>query len=112
WRAGRIGDHLLDERLQRNRAEWRFFGRLPDDRVAANEADHSVPGPHGHGKIECRYHADWTQRMPIFGQAMSGPLAGDRSTKKLTAESDGVIANVDDFLNFAESFGPNFSGFP
>ena len=48
----------LHECLAGDRRERRFLRRLPDDRVAAHEAEHRVPRPHGDRKVERRDHAD------------------------------------------------------
>ena len=49
--------------------------------------------------------------MPCFHHAVAGTLGGDRQAVQLAGETDGEIADVDHFLNFAFAFGDDFSGF-
>ena len=57
-------------------AQRRFFRGFPDHRVAADQGQHGVPGPDGHGEIEGRDHPDRPQRMPLLGQAVPGRSLG------------------------------------
>ena len=103
---------LLHECLTRDRTQRRLLRRLPHDRVAAHQTDHRVPSPNGDWKVERRDDADRPERMPILGQPMAGPLAGDRLAIKLPAKSNGEIADVDHFLNFAAGLRQNLAGLP
>ena len=60
------------------RGERRFFGRLPDHRVAAYQRQGGIPCPNRYRKIEGADHAHHTQRVPalVCGKSvLSGGLA-------------------------------------
>ena len=76
-----------DNRLAGDRAQRRLLRRLPHDRVAAHQRRASRSTPRPRREIERRDHADRPQRMPLLGQPMAGPLAGDRLAVQLPAQA-------------------------
>ena len=50
--------------------------------------------------------------MPLLGQAVPRPLAGDRQAVELPAQSHGEVAHVDHFLDFAQGLLGDLSHFP
>jgi len=54
----------LEQRLHRNRGQWRFLGRLPDERVAADKGEGRVPRPDGDRKVEGSDDPGDAERMP------------------------------------------------
>ena len=105
-------EHSLDNALTGDRTQRRFLRRLPDDRIAADQRDHGVPRPDRHGEIKSRDHTDRPERMPLFGQPMTGTLAGDRQAIELPAQPYGKIAQVDHFLHLAQRLLRDLAGFP
>ena len=49
--------------------------------------------------------------MPGFHHAVAGTFGGDGQTVELARQADGEIADVDHFLDFAETFGRDLAGF-
>ena len=97
--------------LHGDRGERRLDRGLPDNAIAAHRREGHVPGPDGDGKVEGRDHTDRSQRMPLFEHPMPWAFAGHRQAVKLPREPHGEIADIDHFLNFAETFGANLAGF-
>ncbi len=60
----------LDEGLRRQRRERGLLGRLPDHRIAADEGQRRVPGPHRDGEVEGRDDAADAERMPGLHHAV------------------------------------------
>ncbi len=106
-----VFDGALNDGMDREPAEGRFFAGLPDDGVTADEGEHGVPGPDGHGEVEGGDDADHAQRVPLFHHAVRRTLAGDRQSVELSRQPDGEIAHVDPFLHFALGFGGDLAGF-
>src|SRR5207248_11207930 len=61
-----------------------------------------VPGPDSDGEVEGGDDADRAERMPLFHHAVGGAFGGDGEAVELAGESDGKVADVDHFLDFAE----------
>ena len=91
--------------------QGRFFRWLPDHRVAADQAIIAFQAQTATGKLKAADHADRPQRMPLFGQAVLRPLAGDRQSVELPAQTDREIADVDHLLDFAAGFAGDLAGF-
>ena len=107
--VGRLGNRAGRNGVAGHGAERRLFRRLPDQRIAADQRQHRVPGPHRDRKIEGRDHADRAERMPLLHQAVTRPLAGDREAVELAAQSDGEVADVDHLLDFAQRLFENLA---
>ena len=92
----------LDHRVAERR---RVLGRLPDDRVAAQDRRHQVPGRHGDREVargDDRGHAD---RRAEREQLLVGHLRRDRLAVQPPALADEEVAGVDDLLHLAARLG-------
>src|SRR6202007_2319837 len=77
----------LEQSLARKGAERRLFGGLPNERVAANKGDGSVPCPHRGRKIKGRDDACDAERMPRLHHSVARPFARERQTIELARKS-------------------------
>jgi hypothetical protein len=100
----------IEQSLAREGAERRFFGGLPNQRVAAYEGNRRVPRPHRDRKIEGADDARDAERVPRFHHSVARPLACDRAAVKLTRETRREAADVDHFLDFAKTLLQNLAG--
>ncbi len=87
-----------------------FFGRLPDDGVAADEREGGVPAPDGDGEIEGRDDAGDAEGVPLLHHAVVGALGLDGEAADGAGEAGGVDADVDHLLDLAAAFGEDFAG--
>ena len=104
--AGAFEEGLCGEGGERG-----FLGGLPDDGVAADERERSVPAPDGDGEVEGGDDAGDAERVPGLHHAMIGAFGRDGETSELAREAGGEGADVDHLLHFAEAFGEDLAGF-
>ncbi len=64
------------------------------------------------GKLKAVITPTGPSGMPLLGQAVPRPLAGDRQAVELPAQSHGKVAHVDHFLDFAQRLLGDLSHFP
>jgi hypothetical protein len=101
--------HLVGDVLHGYAGQWRLGRRLPHHRVAADRSDRRVPGPDGHGEIECGDNADRAQRVPLLVHSVQRALGVRGHAEKLAGQTDGIVADVDHLLHLAEPFGDDLA---
>ena len=82
-RVAKPPHRALDDRLRGQRRERRLLGGLPDHRVAADERERGVPGPHRHRKVESGDDAADAERMPSLHHPVVGALGRDGAAVEL-----------------------------
>jgi hypothetical protein len=82
---------------------------LPDDCIAANSRDRTIPTPDCYGKVEGRDHAHDSEWVPLFHQAMVAALRLDRQAVELAGQPNCEVADVDHLLHLAKGFGQDFA---
>ncbi len=102
--------HPRGNRLAGHRTQGGLLRRFPDQRVAADQGQHGVPGPDGDREVKGGDHPHHAQRVPLFGQAVFGPFRGDRQAVELAGEPDGEVADVDHLLDFADGLLSDLAG--
>src|SRR5271169_6300024 len=73
----------LDDRLCSQRRERSLLGWLPHHRVAADESESRIPGPHRHRKVESRDDATDAKWMPNLHHPVVGALGRDGAAVEL-----------------------------
>ena len=101
-----VGQAARDEQArQRVARRRRVLGGLPDDRVAAQDRRHEIPGGHGHREVaggDDRRHAD---RRAEREELLVGHLARHGLPVQAAALGEEEVAGVDDLLHLAERLG-------
>src|SRR5262249_53079681 len=72
-----------DDRLCGQRRERSLLGWLPHYRVAADESESRIPGPHRHGEVESRDDATDAERMPSLHHPVVAALGRDGAAIEL-----------------------------
>ena len=98
------------ERLAGQRGEQRLLGRLPHDRVAADEGQRGVPRPDRDREVERADDTDDAQRVPLLHHPVARPLGGDGQPEQLAGQADREVADVDHLLNLAQPLGADLAG--
>ena len=94
-----------DQRTESGGARGGVLGRLPDDRVAAEQRRHDVPGRHGHREVARRDDGRHPDRHPEREQLLVRHLGGHRLPVQPPPLAEEEIARVDDFLHLATRLG-------
>jgi len=111
WDASESGGGAVEDCLDGEGRERGLFRWLPHDGIAADQSQGGVPCPNGDGEIECGNDADGSQWMPRLAHVMERALAHRGQAIELARKASGEIADINHFLDFAESFGNDFAGF-
>ena len=104
--VGRIAEaahRARDHRLRGQRRQRRLLGRLPDHRVAADQRERGIPGPHRHRKVESGDDPADAERMPGLHHPVVGALGRDGAAVELARQPDREVADVDHLLDLAEA---------
>ena len=99
-----------EQRFAGHGTERGLFRGFPHDAVAAHQCQGRVPGPHRHREIERRYDTHDAHRVPILGHPVPGSFRGHCQSIELPGQADGEIADVDHFLDFAETLRMDLAG--
>ena len=83
----------------------RVLGRLPDDRVAAQDRRHEVPGGDGDREVARGDDRGDADRRPEREQLLVGHLRRHGLAVQPAALADEEVARVDDLLDLAERLG-------
>jgi hypothetical protein len=95
-------DHRVAER-------GRVLGRLPDDRVAAQDRRHEVPGGDGDGEVAGGDDRGDADRGAEREQLLVGHLRRHGLAVQAAALADEEVAGVDDLLDLAAGLGERFA---
>jgi hypothetical protein len=110
WNPFKAFCRAIEQCLARKGAKRRFFGGLPNQRVAAYEGNRRVPRPHRDRKIKGADDAYDAERVPRLHHPVARPLACDGAAVKLTRETGREAADVDHFLDLAKTLLQNLAG--
>src|SRR5215467_10489255 len=87
-RVAKSPHRALDDRLCGQRRERSLLGWLPHHRVAADESESRIPGPHRHREVESRDDATDAERMPSLHHPVVGALGRDGAAVELPRQPD------------------------
>lgn len=83
-------------------AEWGRRAPLVEGDVTTDHGESGVPAIHRNREVEGVDHTNWAHRVPHLKEGVVRALRRQDGTREVAGETEGIVANIDKFLDLKE----------